>query len=671
MPRRIAFRPGVARLSPEWRIVAADSLADRQSIALLAGDARRLQGCAWSASSRSVRQPRQAIALRPSRRSWGAPASVRDQSYRLTIATDRVVIEARTSQGRFYGVQTFRQLLRAHRTGRLPCMEITDWPSLAWRGVSDDISRGQAPTSSSFSQIIQTLAYYKINLYQLYIEDAYAFAATPQRARSGRLTRDELAAVAREARRNHIVLCPILETVSHQSALLTVPAHRRYAATSQEAVDLPSTRTARPGVLGALRRVAAHLVIPSSSDVETPDGFSITDPRALRFVEGLVGELAAVTRGPYFHVGGDEWEAPGVSTGSGAPSADSAARQYGRYVGELSRFLKQRHGCTTMVYSDVLLRYPPAAATLPRDLVVVDWHYDPSDSFLTLGRLRGWGFHDLMVSPALWNWRSIYPDYAWAFRNIAASVASAVRFHALGCIVASWGDAGAESLRENNWPGYAFSAAAAWEGRAPETGLFLDRFATAHFGVTSPRLARALRILGWQDLQAMRPTERLYYRPPLVRPRSRAWVRRMEALAADMRTADRDLGAMLGEARTHRQQILTTQLSARRYAFAAERELFLDSAGVCLGNRTSADLAPRDREWLAVRLRHLRTTADALRLQYGHLWLESNRRGGLPGLDQRMARQAGQLGRLETLARAGRLKVDASFSRMQAIAARF
>ncbi len=69
--------------------------------------------------------------------------SIGDQGYLLFADSQHLIVAANTGQGLFYGVQTLRQLLRK-QDGKLicPAVSIRDWPTMAWRGVQDDISRG-------------------------------------------------------------------------------------------------------------------------------------------------------------------------------------------------------------------------------------------------------------------------------------------------------------------------------------------------------------------------------------------------------------------------------------------------------------------------------------------------------------------------------------------------
>ena len=660
MPREVDLRTGAAALGPEW-VVSSTGADDGEAARLLAGEAASCYRWTWRFVGAGNR-PR-AIELRAITPPADAPALFAEQGYTLDITRERMVISGATAQGRLYGVQTLRQLMRAHPDGAIPCLRIRDYPAMAWRGVSDDISRGQVSTVADFKDIIRQLAYYKLNLYQLYIEDMFLFEASRTSGEQrGALTGSELAQLVEEGRRNHVVVSPIFETLAHQERLLDLEEHRRFAA--------DDATGSGPGAWEPLRSAARSLfrrLVPQRADeTAAPAAFSAHDPRALRFVQSLVDEIAVVTRGPFFHIGGDEWQPP-AATGASTAASVSGVRAYGRYLGSLARHLEDHYGCRAMVYGDVILERPDAARDLPRDVVVVDWHYDPQDSFPSLGRLEREGFRDVIVSPGLWTWRTFYPNYARAFRNVAAFAQAGKREGAIGCVTAAWGDGGAENLRENNWAGYAFSAAAAWEPGVPSEQQFLRRFVAAHYGIDSPALSRAERLLGWQEFERIGWAGRLYHRALPIRPRRESTVRRMVALEADMLEAEQDLDASEAGVRFHRDHLAAARHCARRYRYVAERELALDGAGRMLEGRTAAQLTPAERERMALGLDRLAATSDSLQAEFARLWVTHNRPEGLEPNARRMAKQGAMLRRLSALARLGRLEVDRTYSDMQAL----
>ena len=73
---------------------------------------------------------------------------------------------------------TFSQLI-ANCPGEVPCLEIEDWPDFKVRGFYYDITRGKVPTLETLKNLVDTLAFYKINQFQLYIEHTFALKTVP------------------------------------------------------------------------------------------------------------------------------------------------------------------------------------------------------------------------------------------------------------------------------------------------------------------------------------------------------------------------------------------------------------------------------------------------------------------------------------------------------------
>jgi len=94
------------------------------------------------------------------------PATLNDEGYVLLVSPNEAVVAGRTTAGTFYGVQTLKQLVRGEGAGAfIPSVKIADWPTMRWRGVSDDISRGPVPTVDYIKRQIRTEAFFKLNMH--------------------------------------------------------------------------------------------------------------------------------------------------------------------------------------------------------------------------------------------------------------------------------------------------------------------------------------------------------------------------------------------------------------------------------------------------------------------------------------------------------------------------
>jgi len=652
---------GETALSPAWQIlITPGAEADSLAATMLLHDVRTQRGWVWRLrNADTADHPSNAIRLVRIPPGAGRDTFDKDADYSIDVLPGGILLQSRTDVGGYYALQTLRQLLRITPKSSLPRLHVADSPALLWRGVSDDISRGQLSTLDDFRATIQALGYYKINLYCIYIEDAFRFRADESIGRGrARLTPCELSAIVAEGRRNHVTVVPIFQVMGHQERLLANPSTRRYAeaqprwawvarscdaiadvACSGSNVIVPGIPILLPlsSLAGAVLRAMANRLYAESAE---PWSFSPVDPSALRFVQSLVHEIGQASKGPWLHIGGDE----AVDIGSGTSRAEATrvgiGRVQGRYLQAQAQYVKASLHRRALCYSDLLLRGAGAAAELDTSLIVVDWHYDPADSFASVDTIRAMGFDNILTSCGLWNWRTFYPNYGRAFPNTANAAYAAKHGGLLGTVVASWGDGGAESLRGNNLPGYAYLAACTWQTDAPPESSFCTAFATSWWGPNGKPLGETIRLVGWQRFGELGWAGRLYYRPLDIRTRRPAWLAQMRRVEHDMSECEDRFDQAKRSGVPDDYLLACLRHACRRYAFVAGREITLsriadETRTPSAGSKTAADL------------RGLTIEARALEAEYSVLW---NLRNRPEGLDVPLARMHSQVTVLDSLA---------------------
>lgn len=209
------------------------------------------------------------------------PGLAKAESYRLTIASEGIVIAGRDLAGAFYGVQTLRQLLQT-QGATLPQMVIEDWPNFPARGVMHDISRGKAPTMDTLFDLIDRLASWKVNQFQLYMEHTFAYREHEQVWRhASPFTAEEILALDAYCRERHIDLVPNQNSFGHMERWFEQPQYRHLAEVDVEF-------TAPWGV--------PHL----------PSTLSPAVPETLPFIESLYAELLPNFKSKLFNIGCDE-----------------------------------------------------------------------------------------------------------------------------------------------------------------------------------------------------------------------------------------------------------------------------------------------------------------------------------------------------------------------------
>ncbi len=265
------------------------------------------------------------------------------EGYALRIGPGGVRLTARRPAGIFYGIQTVRQLLppTAGDAGRteswtLPACAIRDWPRYPWRGAMLDVAR-HFFSVTDVQRYVDLLAAYKLNRLHLHLTDdqgwRIAIASWPRLAEygggsevgggpGGYYTQADYAAIVEYAQARHVTVVPEIDLPGHTNAALA-----SYAELNCNGV-------------APARYVGAEV------------GFSslcTTSELTYRFLDDVLGELAALTPGPYLHIGGDEAAA--------TPEPD-----YIRFIERVQEIVA-KHGKQMIGWEEIALaRLQPATA---------------------------------------------------------------------------------------------------------------------------------------------------------------------------------------------------------------------------------------------------------------------------------------------------------------------
>jgi hypothetical protein len=353
------------------------------------------------------------------------------QGYVIRVTDSGVLVAGRTAQGLFYGVQTLRQLLRPEgKTLAIPALVIRDWPSMEWRGVSDDISRGPIPTLDYLKMQIRTLAEYKINLLGFNMEHVFDFQTQPlvspkDAPKEAALTPAEIKELVEYASKYYITILPEQQAFGHLHQFLKYEIY----------CDL----------------------------AETPHGHVLTptNPKTYDFIRQIYGEVVPLFPGPFFHIGSDETFELGLGQTKALAAQQGLGRVYLEHLQKVFEIMQPYHK-QLMFWGDIAVKYPELLTILPKDMIAVPWDYDPKPSYeniitpYTNAGLR------VVVAPGAGNWRAIWPELDSAFVNIRNFVRDGQKHQAIGALNTTWNDDG-ESLVDMTWPALIFGAAASWQ----------------------------------------------------------------------------------------------------------------------------------------------------------------------------------------------------------------
>ncbi|MBC8768989.1 beta-N-acetylhexosaminidase [Arenibacter sp. BSSL-BM3] len=223
------------------------------------------------------------------------------EGYDLYITQDSIILNAKTAEGAFRGVQTLRQIipetsndtLSENKMWLIPTGKITDNPNFEYRGSMLDVAR-HFFSVEDVKKYIDILAYYKINTLHLHLTDDQGWRieikSWPKLTEiggstevgggpGGFYTQEDYKDIVAYAAKHFITIVPEVDMPGHTNA----------------------ASVAYPILNGNGKTPKLY--------TGTEVGFSTFDANkdtVYAFIDDVVREISAITPGPYFHAGGDE-----------------------------------------------------------------------------------------------------------------------------------------------------------------------------------------------------------------------------------------------------------------------------------------------------------------------------------------------------------------------------
>ena len=258
-------------------------------------------------------------------------AQLGNEGYQLSVTPNHVVIKANKNAGLFYGVQSLLQLLPKEIeskevvkdvTWRIPCVEVTDYPRVAWRGLMFDVAR-HFFTKQEVKQYIDGMVRYKYNLLHLHLSDDEGWrieikglpkltevgawsvkktgefgnfsvpAADEPRTYGGFYTQDDIRELVKYAKERFVDIMPEIDVPGHSLAVIAsypelscTPGAETYRVRSGERI-MDWSKGAPPIAM------VDNTLCPANEKVYV-------------FLDSVITQIAQLFPFEYIHMGGDE-----------------------------------------------------------------------------------------------------------------------------------------------------------------------------------------------------------------------------------------------------------------------------------------------------------------------------------------------------------------------------
>ncbi len=210
-----------------------------------------------------------------------------DESYKLEVNQNKIIITANNNIGAYRGLETLLQLIqRTGKTAYVKSCMISDSPRFPWRGLLIDVCRHWIPTHV-IKRNIDAMAAVKMNVLHMHLTDDQGFRIESKKfpklhklgSNGNYFTQEEMKGIVKYAKERGIRVIPEFDIPGHTTSWL---------------VGYPELSSA-------------------NADYQIEKNYGIFNPSlnpakesTYSFLDEFLGEMALIFPDEYIHIGGDE-----------------------------------------------------------------------------------------------------------------------------------------------------------------------------------------------------------------------------------------------------------------------------------------------------------------------------------------------------------------------------
>lgn len=377
------------------------------------------------------------------------------EQYNLSISSKGIQVDAVTSTGLYYAVQTIRQLITGVASNALlPALHIKDKPALPYRGVMMDFAHGNLLTIEEIKKQIDFLARWKTNQYYFYNEVSIQLDGYPTLNYGAAYTKEQVKSIIAYARERHIDVIPFLNLYGHLHELVR---NEKYA----------------------------HLAIGNYGHELDP-----RNPAVNALLKDWLRQYTALFKSPFIHVGFDEtWETKRIAADSSKKiDPEQLWLQQLNFVQSECK----KYGKTALAWTDMNNFYPDIMGKIPKEVIPVIWEYSPDTANINhyLKPVLKEKF-PFFIQPAVSGWGHIYPAADYTYDNIDLCLKAGMANNTLGFITSVWTDA-VEPFVRPSWLFMAYGCIGAWLGSVPDKRNFTAEYTSVVFPSVADEMQKGL-----------------------------------------------------------------------------------------------------------------------------------------------------------------------------------
>jgi len=359
------------------------------------------------------------------------------QSYVLSITEEKIEILGRDRAGVGYGIQTLCQIIR-NKGALLPALRIEDKPDIPVRGFYMDQARGRSSKLETLKKQVDILSRYKINQYQLYIEQSFAFKGMSEMWREDSvLTPEEIMELDKYCKSRDIDFVPSLASFGHLYELLRTKSYE-YICELEDAAGKP---------FSFIEKMQHHTV-------------NVDDGRSFEVVKKMLDEYLPLFSSKLVNICADETFDLGKGRSKALAEKVGTDRMYMDFLKKLCEYVVSK-GKIPMFWGDIIRKFPEFIKELPTETICMAWGYLPEQKDDICKPIAEVGAN-LYLCPGVCGWNNLMNRLDRAYSNIKIMSGYAKKYNAVGLLNTEWGDFGHVNDPYFSTPGIIYGGIFTW-----------------------------------------------------------------------------------------------------------------------------------------------------------------------------------------------------------------
>ncbi|TLX73470.1 hypothetical protein E9993_15265 [Labilibacter sediminis] len=201
----------------------------------------------------------------------------------------KITVSANKAHGAFYGMQTLLQLFK--QSAKLKKGKAVDYPKVAERGFMIDCGRKYFEIEY-IENLIRRLAWMKVNFIHLHFTEWNGFRLKselfPGLASDQAYSKEDIRRIQDFAAKYYVMVVPEIDVPAHSTAITDYNPYLGFKCKSM--------------------RYAKKWQGDEANEQDKAWALDATRPEVRSWLRALLDEWIPLFDGPYFHIGGDEWQ---------------------------------------------------------------------------------------------------------------------------------------------------------------------------------------------------------------------------------------------------------------------------------------------------------------------------------------------------------------------------